>query len=111
MAAAPTRRRPRRRRTAATQGWPWRNGARLGAVRSRPNIGRGEPDLSRLLLHREQVDDEHERLAGEPVPAAGRPVSLVRRHGELTAPAHLHTGDALLPALDQPTQRELDRLA
>ena len=59
----------------------------------------------------QQVDDEDQRLAGQPVPATGWTVGLLRRDGQLAAAADLHAGDAVLPALDQAAQRELDGLA
>ena len=43
-------------------------------------------------------------------PPAG-PYASSRRDDELAAAADLHAGDAVLPALDQAAQRELDRLA
>ena len=58
----------------------------------------------------EQVDDEDQRLARQPVPAACGPVGLLRWDDELAPAADLHPGDAVLPALDQTAQRELDRL-
>src|ERR1700750_1739412 len=64
-----------------------------------------------LALDAQQVNDEYEVLAREPVTAAGRSVRLLRRDGQLTSSADLHTRDSFLPALDQPAQRELDRLA
>src|SRR6185369_8921647 len=45
------------------------------------------------------------------MPAAGRAVGLFRRNGQLTAATDLHARDAVLPALDQAAQRELDGLA
>jgi hypothetical protein len=45
------------------------------------------------------------------VSAAGGTVGLFGRDDELTPAADLHPGDAVLPALDQPAQRELDRFA
>ena len=59
----------------------------------------------------QQVDHKYQRLAGQPVPAARRAVGLLRRNDQLPPAADLHAGDAVLPALDQPAQRELDRLA
>ena len=62
------------------------------------------------LASAQQVDDEDQRLARQPVPAARGPVRLRRRDDELAPAADLHAGDAVLPALDQAAQRELDRL-
>ncbi len=45
------------------------------------------------------------------VTATGRPVGQRGRADQLAAPADLHAGDALLPALDQAAERERDRLA
>src|SRR5689334_14581758 len=59
----------------------------------------------------QQVDDKDQSLAGQPVPAAGGAVGLLRRDGELTTAADLHPWDAVLPALDQAAQRKLDGLA
>src|SRR5689334_10441181 len=61
--------------------------------------------------HVEQVDDEHQGAAGQAVTAAGRAVRELRRAHQLAPSADLHPGDAVLPALDQAAQRELDRLA
>ena len=44
------------------------------------------------------------------MPAARGTVGLLRRNDELAPAADLHPGDAVLPALDQTAQRELDRL-
>ena len=59
---------------------------------------------------RDEVDDEDERLAAEEV-AAGGAVRQVRRDHEFAAAADLHAGDAVLPALDEAAERELDALA
>src|SRR5215470_3038742 len=59
----------------------------------------------------QQVDDKDQSLAREAVTAAGGAIGLFRRDGQLTAAADLHAGDAVLPALNQAAQRELDRLA
>jgi Protein of unknown function (DUF2630) len=45
------------------------------------------------------------------VPTAGRAIGLFRRYDELTTATDLHPGDAVLPALNKPAQRELDGLA
>src|SRR5882757_7467311 len=59
----------------------------------------------------QQVDDKYQSLAGQPVPAAFGAVGLFGRDGQLTTAADLHAGDAVLPALNEPAQRELDGLA
>ncbi len=45
------------------------------------------------------------------MPCTGGAVCQLRRNGELTASADLHARDAVLPALDQATKRELNGLA
>src|SRR4029077_11114147 len=71
--------------------------------------GGGHGDLG-ASAHAEQVDDEDERAAGQPVPAAGGAVRELGRADQLATASHPHPGDAVLPALDQAAQRELDGL-
>ena len=70
------------------------------------------PSLGRQLDSgdRDEVDHEDEGLAAEEV-AAGGAVGEVRRDDEFAAAADLHARDAVLPALDEAAQRELDALA
>src|SRR5689334_24532075 len=83
-------------------------------VGARGRVVRGEPGTSGSSVvrsaHAEQVDDEDQRLAAEPV-TAGRAVRQLRRDGQLAPTADLHSRNAVLPALDQAAERELDRLA
>ena len=67
------------------------------------------PLTSGCLRDVDQVDDEDEGLAAEEVTAGGA-VCEVRRDDELAPTADLHARDAVLPALDQTAERELDAL-
>src|SRR4051812_40956367 len=67
-----------------------------------------------LLLHADQVDHEHERLVGpDDAARATRAVRHRRRDRDPAPPAHLHPGDALVPAPDDLplAQPELERVA
>src|SRR5438477_9545381 len=62
------------------------------------------------LADLQEIDDEHERLAGLDVPArTAIAVAEPRWDGEPAAAADLHPRDALIPALDDPTRAELER--
>src|SRR5690606_30787391 len=58
-------------------------------------------------LESDEVNDEDEGLATEEVTRARGAVGQVWRDGELTAAANLHSGDTLLPALDEHAEGEL----
>ena len=45
------------------------------------------------------------------MPRAGRPISLCGWDDELAPAAHLHSGNTVLPTLDEAAQREFDGLA
>ncbi|CDJ99139.1 hypothetical protein MIC448_1190013 [Microbacterium sp. C448] len=75
----------------------------------RANRG-AEPFRGNVSADLDQIDDEDEGLSAEEVPAR-RPVGEVRRDHELATSAFLHTRDAVLPTLDQATERELDAFA
>src|SRR5882757_532596 len=59
----------------------------------------------------EQIDDEDQRLARQPVPRARCSVRLGRRDGQLAPSTHVHAWNTVLPALNQAAQGKFDRLA
>ncbi len=55
----------------------------------------------------DEVDDEDQRLVrADHAASAVLAVGQVRRDGELAATAHLHAGDALIPARDHMARAE-----
>ena len=99
--------------TAAQRHWRTARWAVHGCCCGCPGLA--SASVSDLALpvseHAQQVDDENQGLSRQAVPAACGAVGLLGRDDEFAAAADLHPGNAVLPALDQTAQRELDRLA
>src|SRR5438552_13103319 len=100
-----TRPRASRRSPAATTsrscGW-WR-GRATGSTVFASRCGAASGRLADL----QEIDDEDERLAGLDVPTrTAVAVAETRWDGEPAAAADLHSGDTLIPSLDDPTRPE-----